>query len=493
MNAAQLVGIAKSYGEVKANDGVDLTIRAGTIHALVGENGAGKSTAMKILFGMVPPDAGKILFGGREVQGRWDPHRAGAAGVGMVHQHFMLAGPESVLDNLVLGVEDCRFGVRRRARERAALEKLMGETGLRVPLNAPVEGLPVGLQSRCEILKVLYRKARFLILDEPTAVLTPSETADLLRTLRVLRDSGHTVLVVTHKLKEVMDVADEATVLRAGKTVATRKISGTSVEELSELMVGRRLVMPTRASGSERNARSECASIPIGSGEIVIRAGEITGIAGVEGNGQEEIVRRLVERMAPRPASFAFIPGDRHREALVLPFTLTENLRLTRKFHPAVPGRRLFHAASGPERALLAEYDVRPPKPELAAEALSGGNQQKLIVARELSSLARVPREPSHPQGGVILAVHPTRGVDVGAIEFIHSRLLAAAESGAGVLLISSELDELMALSHRIGALYRGSITAWFEGPDYDERKIGLAMLGGGAAEKKSNSPEAPA
>jgi ABC-type uncharacterized transport system ATPase subunit len=493
--SGELKGITKSYGTVHANQGVDLSIRAGTVHALIGENGAGKSTAMKILFGAIKPDSGTIRFGKTEVTGRsphWGPEQAFQHGIGMVHQHFMLAGPETVHDNLVLGAESTRFGFRNRALERKMLEDLIKSTGLTVPLDRTVDSLPIGLQSRCEILKVLYRKARFLILDEPTAVLTPQETQDLLGTIRVLREHGNTILIVTHKLKEVMAVADEATVLRAGRTVATRKIAETNVAELSELMVGRRLQLP-RAQRSVDSATAPVrVKLALGSSKLELRAGEITGIAGVEGSGQAGLIQALLDPVSVghgleieilgrdartysprdiRGLPIAVIPADRHQEGLVLPFSLTENLRLGRK---QVQAHGLFGAATARERALLTEYDVRPNKPDLEVRALSGGNQQKLIVARELGDLSKE---------SVVLAVHPTRGVDLGAIEFIHGRLLEAARNGAAVLLISSELDELMALSHRIGVMYHGAITDWFEGPPYDEKPIGLAMLSGHSKE----------
>lgn len=491
---AELQGITKSYGDVRANQGVTLKIRSGTIHALVGENGAGKSTAMKILFGSIQPDSGTICFGQTQVT-RWNPQEAFKHGIGMVHQHFMLAGPETVHDNLVLGVERTRFGLRQRKKEREQIEDLMKSTGLEVPLDVAVDKLPIGLQSRCEILKVLYRKARFLILDEPTAVLTPQETESFLETLRLLRKTGNTVLIVTHKLKEVMAVADEATILRAGKTVATRKIKDTSPEELSELMVGRHLQMPRI---SKRDFSKEHSQIRLAlktpSLSLELRAGEIAGIAGVEGNGQEELIEALLHPARVKPYQYellnqnarayrpnnirklpmAVIPADRHKEGLILSLNLTENLRLGRR-QSSKKGFSHFEETTPQERELLQTYDVRPNQPELAAHALSGGNQQKVIVARELGDL---------PTESVVLAIHPTRGVDVGAIEFIHSKLLHAASRGAAVLLISSELDELMALSHRIGVLYRGAIRSWFEGPPYDESAIGLVMLTGGNSGK---------
>lgn len=494
----ELKGISKSYGSNYANREVNLLVRAGTIHALVGENGAGKSTAMKILFGSVVPDCGEIRFANSVVnrlKSKWCPERAFKQGIGMVHQHFMLAGPESVHDNLVLGAESTRFGVRNRRQEKMQLEALMKSSGLQVPLDLPVDELPIGLQSRCEILKVLYRKARFLILDEPTAVLTPQEISDFLSTLKKLRDQGHTILIVTHKLKEVMTVADEATILRAGQTVATRKIAETNVDELSELMVGRRLHMPRARHLESRHANSVRARLTFANSSVELRAHEITGIAGVEGSGQERLVKAFVDPVSikewssnkfdvqifgqnARKFSFqdtrklpvALIPADRHREGLILNFSLTENLRLGRK---QIEAKGLFGPARDQEKKLLSDFDVRPSNPDLPASALSGGNQQKVIVARELGDLG---------DESIVIAVHPTRGVDLGAIEFIHGKLLEAAAKGAAILLVSSELDELMALSHRLAVMYQGTIAEWFDGPQYDEKLIGLAMLTGSAS-----------
>jgi ABC-type uncharacterized transport system ATPase subunit len=489
--SAELHNVAKSYGRVQANAGVDLHVRANTIHALVGENGAGKSTAMKILFGMVEPDRGEVRFDAKTVTRSWNPEHAFAQGIGMVHQHFMLAETETVHDNLVLGAETTVLGVRRRKREADTLKTLMARTGLELPLEKKVSDLPISLQSRCEILKVLYRNARFLILDEPTAVLTPQEIENFLSTLRKLKEQGCTILIVTHKLKEVLAVADEITVMRAGRTVGTLRADQTNAQELSELMVGRRVQLPRIKTRTQQSTQSPALTIKLKhSGlSLDLHPGQITGIAGVEGNGQEELIQALLNPKDHGPIAYqlfgesavqfnqaevrsrplAVIPADRHRDGLVLSFDLIENLRLGRR-QLGKPLWQRIKFTSNEERALLKEFDVRPSTPETKASALSGGNQQKLIIARELGDL---------PSKSVILALHPTRGVDVGAIEFIHNRLLAAAEQGAAVLLISSELDELMALSHRIAVLYRNQIVQWFEGNHYDEHQIGFAMLAG--------------
>ncbi len=463
----QLESIKKYYGDVRANDGVDISIQAGSIHALIGENGAGKSTAMKILFGLETPNQGKIKVDNEFVTS-WRPQLAFQKGFGMVHQHFMLASNETVLDNLVLGVEDSKIGLRDRISERAKLEKLMSETGLKVPLDKKINEIPVGLQSRCEILKVLYRKASFLILDEPTAVLTPQEIEEFLKTLQTLRAQGKTILIVTHKLQEVMAIADEATILRNGKTIATRKIKDTSIEELSELMVGRKLVMP-KASSSQKN-QTVRLSCDFNQSKFDLISNQITGIAGVEGNGQEELISAVLKEISNHKIPFGYIPSDRHHDGIILEMNLYENLRLNNHFHPSISDLAPFSDATHDEIENIKRYDVRPANVKLTASALSGGNQQKLIVARELSSL---------PEHGVLIAVHPTRGVDLGAIEFIHEQMLKATSRGIAVLLISSELEELMSLSNKIGTIYNHKINKWFEGPKFNESEIGFAMLGG--------------
>ncbi|MEW6056146.1 MAG: ABC transporter ATP-binding protein [Bdellovibrionota bacterium] len=491
----RLRSINKSFGLVKANEDLNLHVRAGTIHALVGENGAGKSTAMKILFGMVKPDSGQVIYGQTDVTSAWNPHKAAEHGIGMVHQHFMLALTEKVHDNLVLGFETTKLGFRQRKKERKALEELIETTGLKVPLDARVEDLPVGLQSRCEILKVLYRKARFLILDEPTAVLTPQETEDFLKTLHLLKSRGNTLLIVTHKLKEVMKIADDITVMRAGTTVATRKAKDTDVEELSELMVGRKVCLPRTISKKNSATERPLFELKTSAFHIAIQPGEIVGIGGVEGNGQDSILEALLDPRKLEAERFTIlkenvlqyktaqirrlplgiVPPDRHENGLNLSMSLTENLRLGRE-QCGRAGHAYFGSITASETSLLQEFDVKPPRPSLAASALSGGNQQKLVLARELGQL---------PNQSVLIAYHPTRGVDVGSIEFIHEKILAAAARDSAILLISSELDELMALSHRIAVFYRGTIARWFHGPHYDEKDIGLAMLTGGLGEKK--------
>jgi ABC-type uncharacterized transport system ATPase subunit len=516
--AVEIRGLTKRFRHVLANDGIDLKIRRGSIHGIVGENGAGKSTAMKMLYGLYRPDSGEIRIAGEQRQWR-SPQDAIEAGVGMVHQHFMLASPETALDNILLGAEPRPktglgawfprgFFPMDRAGARERLQALATQNGLEVPWDAPVETLPVGVQQRIEILKLLYRDAQILILDEPTAVLTPQETDLLFENLRRLRDQGKTILVITHKLREVLTYTDRVTVFRAGRVVDERDTKELTAESLAESMVGRRVNLRVQVppkvelgppvlrleeltlAGAARGASERLSRV-----SFEVRGGEVVGVAGVEGNGQSELLQALF-RPADREArtsgrvsllgeevtswstrqirslSIGWIPEDRLHEGLLLQQSLVENLALGRQREKAFRsfgGLALDRATLRREtERLLDEYDVRPRAPEAFAGGLSGGNQQKLIFARELS---RNPR--------LIVAAQPTRGVDVGAIEQIHSRLLAARTAGAGVLLVSSELDEILGLSDRIIVLYRGRIAAEFTRESADVKSLGLAMGGG--------------
>jgi simple sugar transport system ATP-binding protein len=502
--AVELRGLTKRFGPVVANGGVDLRVSAGTIHGIVGENGAGKSTAMKMLFGLYRPDAGEIFIDGRQCS--WSsPRQAMARGVGMVHQHFMLAGCYSALDNVLLGSEPCRWSILERGRARRRLEGLAARYGLRVDWERPVEELPVGMQQRVEILKLLYRDARILILDEPTAVLTPQETTALFANLQTLRNQGKTIIVVTHKLKEVLAFTEDVTVFRAGKVTGNLRTADTSLQELADLMVGRKVALRVEAAaphpGTEPaiEAESLCLEGAFARGRhrldqvsFSVRCGEIVGLAGVEGNGQSELLQALLHPREPRCRSsgrvkflgrdatswaaarirdwgVAVIPEDRQQEGLVLNWPVRDNFLLGLQRRPGFNRAGLLnyaHLAEAVSRAMQ-EYDVRPRDAGLEAGKLSGGNQQKLIVAREFQ---RQPR--------VLIAAQPTRGVDVGAIEFIHRRILAARDEGAGILLVSSELDEILALSDRILVMYEGRITAQF-GRGASESELGLKMGGG--------------
>ena len=501
--AVELRGLTKQFGSVLANAGVSLRVEAGTIHGVIGENGAGKSTAMKILYGMLRPDAGEIFIDG--TKRIWtSPSDAIAQGIGMVHQHFMLAGPYSALDNILLGAEPLRWRMIDRRGARARLETLARQYGLPVDWDRPVEELPVGVQQRVEILKLLYREATILILDEPTAVLTPQETTDLFTNLAKLRAEGKTVLLVTHKLKDVMSFTDRVIVFRAGKVTGEVETSRTNPQELANLMVGRKVVLNIEVPPARPRAEPaiEVAGLnlsgPAGSrrrlSEVTfsVRRGEIVGVAGVEGNGQSELLQALLHPRDPRcrttgmvrflgedvttsaplrirDLGVAVIPEDRLQEGLLLERPVSENflLGLQRSSPFSRAGFLDLRSLDQAAARAVADYDVRPPDLTLPAGKLSGGNQQKLIVAREFQR---------HPR--VLIAAQPTRGVDVGAIEFIHTRIVRARDEGAGVLLISSELDEVLTLSDRILVMFEGRIVAEFRRGEVTERQLGLKMGG---------------
>jgi simple sugar transport system ATP-binding protein len=500
--AVELRGLSKRFGMCVANDGVNLRVERGSIHGIVGENGAGKSTAMKLLYGVFRPDAGEILVNGKECA--WSsPSDAIAAGIGMVHQHFMLGGPHTALDNILLGTEPSRFGLINRKQARQRLDELSKEYGLHVDWDQPVEDLAVGLQQRIEILKLLYRNANILILDEPTAVLTPQETNGLFQNLRRLRHQGKTILLITHKLKEVMAYTDRVTVFRDGKVTGEAQTAQTNPQELANLMVGRKVLLkvdvpnarplPELAievknlalSGSRgRNKLSDVT--------FTVKRGEIVGIAGVEGNGQTELLQAMLHprdkncRSAGivsflgrdvsnwsarqiRRLGVGVIPEDRHNEGLLLDRSLAENfvLGLHRYSEFSRAGVLNSQNIAGSATVALQQYDVRPAELAMPAGKLSGGNQQKLIVAREF-----------HRNPKVLIAAQPTRGVDVGAIEFIHKRIIRARDEGAGVLLVSAELDEILALSDRILVMFEGKIVGEFLRGNVDEAALGLRMAG---------------
>ena len=497
--AVSLRDITRRFGPVVANDDVSLDLAPGRIHALVGENGAGKTTLMRVLYGLLAPDAGRIEVGGRSVHLR-RPADAMRLGLGMVHQHFMLVDTLSVAENICLGREPGRaFGAFDRARAEREVAEQSARHGLPVDPRARVATLSVGEQQRVEILKALHHGARVLILDEPTAVLTPQEVDDLFRVLRELQREGASIVLITHKLAEVKTLADDVSVMRAGRVVGGGLAAELSIDRIAELMVGRPLTPLRARSGRapgvpllevrELAVRDERNLEAVRGVSLAVREGEIVGIAGVEGNGQHELIEAIAGlRRATRGtidiagtrvtgrscaehtrAGLAHVPSDRLRRGLVPPFTLAENLVLGRQREPAIgagamlPPRLLAARA----RPLLEEFDVRPPDPIARASQLSGGNQQKLVVARELTRGARV-----------VLAAHPTRGVDLGAIEFIHRRLLAERDAGHAVLLLSSELSEILALSDRILVMYGGRIVHETPAAGADERTLGQFMTG---------------
>jgi simple sugar transport system ATP-binding protein len=495
-DAVRLTGIVKRYPRVVANDGVTLTVAAGSIHALLGENGAGKSTLMKILYGMVRPDEGVIEIGG-EVLAFSGPQDAIAAGIGMVHQHFMLVPPLSVAENVALGSEPSAPGPKGLAgvwdveKARADVARLSKEYGLKVDPAAIVENLSVGEQQRVEIVKILYRGAKILILDEPTAVLTPQEADELFVTLRRLRDAGATIVFISHKLKEVMALCDEATVMRRGKTVGAVKIKETSIDKLAALMVGdldasERDASSYRYAGAPKAVLSLDRASALGPrGETALKdatlginAGEVLGIAGVEGNGQRELaevicgLRPLSAGSLKVDGRIGYVPEDRHRHGLLLPAPAWENTLLGRHreaaFGTALAVNR--EAAKRLTAEIIKDFDVRPPEADQPAGAFSGGNQQKLIVGREISKLP-----------ALLVVAHPTRGVDLGASRLIHEKILKAKAGGAAVLLISADLDEIMALSDRIAVLCAGKVVGQCSRADAKIEKLGLWMAGVGA------------
>ena len=500
--AVQMRGISKRFGAVLANDAVDLTVASGTVHGIVGENGAGKSTLMSILYGFYAADAGTISIDGRPLKIR-GAREAIAQGVGMVHQHFMLVDSLTALDNVMLGAEPGWRLTAARRRVRIDLQRLMQDTGLQVALDRPVEELPVGERQRLEILKALYRGARILILDEPTAVLTPQETLQLFETLRGLRARGTTILLITHKLKEIMALCDQVTVMRGGKVVLETPTQGTSVDALAQAMVGRRVEIGQRAEAATAPGavlldarhlgwRDALGVARLEDVSLALRAGEIVGIAGVSGNGQSELLDVLAGLKTPtegtldvagrhftpahwltprqaRALKLAHVPEDRHARALVLPFAAWETAVLG--YHRLLQFcRRGFMQRGAMQSAcseMMQRYDVRPADPLLRAGKFSGGNQQKLVLAREAWAT---------PQ--VLLVGQPTRGVDIGAIEFIHGRLRALRDAGGAVLVVSSELDEILALADRVIVMHAGHIAGERPIAQCDEATLGLLMGG---------------
>ncbi len=497
--AIVLKGIDKSFGPVHANKNISLSVAAGTIHGIVGENGAGKSTLMSILYGFYEADAGEIEIFGKPVRIR-NSQDALAAGIGMVHQHFMLVDTFTVLENVILGAESGAHLAASLAAARAELERLSREYGLHVEPDAMVGELLVGDRQRVEILKALYRGARILILDEPTGVLTPQETDQLFKILGALKAQGVTVILITHKLREILAVTDTVSVMRAGEMVAQRRTAETDKEELAELMVGRKVRLELDKSPAKPGAPRLVAEhlrlldrdgiARVDDVSITLRAGEIVGIAGVSGNGQSELLEllsgihkpdggtitvdgRQIDAASPmdpaeaRTRGLAHVPEDRHRLGLVTAFLAKESAILGYQRDPAYNGRVLANTPviSRHCLSLMEAFDVRPRTPDLRCANFSGGNQQKLIMAREMSR---------HP--AILLVGQPTRGVDIGAIEFIHRQLVALRDAGCAILLVSVELEEIMALSDRILVMFGGRIVGEVAAGEADERRLGLMM-----------------
>jgi ABC-type uncharacterized transport system ATPase subunit len=495
----ELRGITKRFPGVLANDDVDFELAPGEVHALLGENGAGKSTLMNILYGLYTPDEGEVLLHGKPVV-IGSPRHAIDLGIGMVHQHFMLIPVMTVAENIVLAVEPHKGPVLDIQGAEERVSELSERFGLAVNPSARVETISVGQQQRAEILKALYRGAEILILDEPTAVLTPQETQELFEIIEALKAEGKSIVFITHKLNEVLAIADRITVLRRGKAVETVPREGATEEGLARLMVGREVLLrvekgpasPGKPLLEVRDLRveDERGLEAVRGVSFEVRAGEIVGLAGVDGNGQSELVDAIAGLRKPLAGSIAVdgkdvtgesckerldagighIPEDRHLRGLVLDFSLAENLALHDYDHEPMsrlgwlfPGRMIARA-----RRILKEFDVRGGGPYTPGSSLSGGNQQKVVVAREVS------RNPN-----VLLAAQPTRGLDVGAIEFVHRRLVAERDEGRAILLVSFELEEILSLSDRILVMYEGEIVGEYS-PDVSEEELGIAMTGGG-------------
>jgi simple sugar transport system ATP-binding protein len=497
----EMRGITKRYPGVVANDAIDLEVREGEIHALLGENGAGKSTLMNILYGLAVPDAGEILLDGKPADIS-SPHDAIRRGISMVHQHFMLVPVLSIAENILLGEEPMANPILMdRAASHRRIRELGQRFGWEVDPDQRVGSLSVGWQQRVEILKALYRNARVLVLDEPTAVLTPQETKEIFDVLRKLRAEGYAIIFISHKLYEVLEVADRITVIRRGKVVGSRIPSETDEDDLAELMVGREVQLTVDRGESKPGepmlvvenlkVRDDRGHEAVHDISFEVRAGEIFGIAGVAGNGQDELVEGLVGlrsiadgrvRLAGRDvtghsprdlhnAGVGFVPGDRHRYGLVLAFPITDNLVLNDYYLPPYASgmRRNDEAINAYAERAIEQYDVRTPSPTIPASNLSGGNQQKVIVAREFEGELKL-----------LVLDQPTRGLDVGSIEFIHRQTIARRDTGVAILLVSAELDEVLELSDRIGVMFRGRLVAVLDGPTADREDVGLLMATGG-------------
>ena len=495
----ELRNITKTFGNVVANNDVSLTVHNGTIHAIVGENGAGKSTIMRIAYGFYKADSGEILVDGKPVQIK-SPHDAIALGIGMVHQHFMLVDTMTVAENIILGAETGSAASLDLDKANRDIKALSNELRLGVNPEAYIEDLSVGVQQRVELLKALYRDARLLILDEPTAVLSPQEVEEFFGILRRMKEQGKTIIIITHKLEEVLAISDEVTVMRDGKAVGNVKTSETSAKDLARMIVGRDVLLrveKTDAVPKDVVLRVEDLNVSSRHGAALkgvsfeVRAGEIVGIAGIEGNGQTELIEALAG-LAPslsgkisidsrnatnksaremKELGIAHIPEDRHKRGLLLNSDLAENSILGVHYRPPVSASSGFMNSNAIEKRvddIIKNFDVRPPVAELPARSLSGGNQQKLIIGREFELNPKL-----------LLVSQPTRGVDIGAIEFIHRKLIGLRDAGSAVLLVSADLEEVMALSDRLLVIREGRIVGEVDPKITSVEEIGLMMTGG--------------
>ncbi|MBN2548272.1 MAG: ABC transporter ATP-binding protein [Anaerolineales bacterium] len=495
----ELRGITKRFPGVLANDHIDLTLEPGEIHALLGENGAGKTTLMNILYGLYKQDEGEIVVRGKPIQVA-SPNDAIQAGIGMVHQHFMLIPVFTVTENVMLGYEDVRMGDFLDRQSAAAKIRQISELyKLEVNPDDYIRDLPVGVQQRVEIIKLLYRSADILILDEPTAVLTPQEADELFKIMHSLVSQGKSIIFITHKLREVMDVADCITVIRRGKVIGTTTPAEANQVKLAEMMVGRAVQLeldkkPPNVGEPVLQVQNlmvlgERGQVAVNDVSFDVRAGEVLGVAGVQGNGQTELVEALtgmrpsfsgkvsllgadITRATPRQVTerqAAHVPEDRQRDGLVLAFPITDNLVLNTYYQPPFTKNAVLQEEAIYRNAekLIQEFDIRAPGALVPAGSLSGGNQQKVIVAREFSRPIRL-----------LVASQPTRGLDVGSVEYIHNRMLEKRDQGCAVLLVSSELDEIMELSDRIAVMYRGKIIAILPAEQATKEEVGLIMAG---------------
>ncbi|WP_425448580.1 ABC transporter ATP-binding protein [Dethiothermospora halolimnae] len=493
--------VTKKFGDFTANDNINLTVHKGEVHALLGENGAGKTTLMNVLYGLYKPTNGEVYINGKKVN-LFDPNVAIKRGIGMVHQHFMLVEPFTVAENIILGMETTsglgKLDMKKAIKE---VEELSKRYGLHVDPNEKIENITVGMQQRVEILKTLYRGADILILDEPTAVLTPQEIEDLIKIIRNLTKEGKSIIIITHKLKEIKQVADYCTIIRRGKHIDTVDVSETDEDELASKMVGREVSF--KVEKEDRTAGKVVLEIDnlvvednrgieaVEGLSLQVRAGEIVGLAGVDGNGQSELIEGLtglrkvksgnvkingedITNKSPKEiidSNISTIPEDRQKRGLVLDYTVSENMVLENYYKAPFAKRGILNHEKINEfaRDLIKKFDIRPENEKIQAKSLSGGNQQKVIIAREVTN------DPD-----LLIAAQPTRGLDVGAIEYVHKSLVDQRNKNKGVLLVSLELDEVINVSDRIAVIYEGKIVGIVDAKDADENKLGLMMAGGG-------------
>jgi simple sugar transport system ATP-binding protein len=496
--AVEMKNITKRFPGVLANDNVDFELKKGEIHALLGENGAGKTTLMNCLYGFLQADEGEIFIDGKKVDVT-DPNVAIEHGIGMVHQHFMLVPPFTVTENIVLGMEPTENKMIDYKKARKDVNEISEKYGLQVDPDAKVEDITVGMQQRVEILKALYRGADILILDEPTAVLTPQEVEELVKIMESLTDEGKSIIFITHKLKEVKAIADRVTVIRSGKWIDTIDTDSATTDELANMMVGREVILEVEKEKANPGevvlevedlyAKDNRGIMALNGASFDVKRGEILGIAGVDGNGQTELTEVLTGLREKESGTIRFkgreiktpqtkrlfeegishVPEDRQRRGLIMDFSLAENLILGRHDRkPFAKGMNLNSKSIKNEaKRLIQEFDVRTPNENVMAKSLSGGNQQKLIIAREFD------REPD-----LLVASQPTRGIDVGAIEYIHNKLVEQRDNNKAILLLSLELDEILALSDRVAVIYEGEIVDILDVEDATEEKLGLMMAG---------------